>query len=81
MSLCRFEKIGSVMACPACGQSVPILDPSLPADRYFANCQKGGPMKLGDRIEQLAQAVGIPTCGGCEARKAALNKLSDWWNR
>lgn len=35
--------------------------------------------KLGDRVEKVFKAVGIPTCGGCAKRKAALNKVSDWW--
>ncbi len=29
---------------------------------------------LGDAIKHVATAVGIPPCGGCEARAAALNR-------
>lgn len=35
--------------------------------------------KLGDRVETLTKKLSIPTCSGCQKRKAALNKLSDWW--
>lgn len=33
---------------------------------------------LGDRIKDLTDALGIPTCGGCEARRQWLNKADAW---
>jgi hypothetical protein len=33
------------------------------------------PMGAGDAIQRLTQAAGIPTCGGCEQRRAALNNM------
>ena len=33
---------------------------------------------LGDRIEQLTKAIGLPTCAGCAARKEWINKAHAW---
>lgn len=58
--------------CPVCGR------PKTQGD--LRNCTPvQTPLKLGDRVEAVTKALGIPTCGGCQKRKAALNKLSDWW--
>ncbi len=36
------------------------------------------PTLLGNRIKALTTALGIPTCGGCEARRDYLNKAHAW---
>ncbi|MCI0352007.1 MAG: hypothetical protein L0Z53_21515 [Acidobacteriales bacterium] len=36
------------------------------------------PTLLGNRIEQLTKAIGIPSCGGCGVRKRWLNKAHAW---
>ncbi len=33
---------------------------------------------IGDRIKELTDALGIPQCGGCEARQKWLNKAHEW---
>jgi hypothetical protein len=38
----------------------------------------GDPTLLGNRIAALTAAVGIPPCGGCEKRRAWLNKAHAW---
>lgn len=30
---------------------------------------------LGDTIKRITNAIGIPTCGGCEQRRQLLNQL------
>jgi len=36
------------------------------------------PTLLGERIASLTSALGIPPCGGCEKRRAWLNKAHAW---
>lgn len=36
------------------------------------------PTLLGNRIKALTEAIGIPACGGCDARAAWLNKAHQW---
>lgn len=36
------------------------------------------PKLLGNRIKALTDALGIPTCGGCEERRQWLNKAHEW---
>lgn len=36
------------------------------------------PALLGNRIAALTSAIGLPPCGGCEVRKAWLNKAHAW---
>lgn len=33
---------------------------------------------IGNRIKALTEAIGIPTCGGCESRRQWLNKAHEW---
>jgi len=35
-------------------------------------------MKIGDKVKKVTDALGIPQCGGCKERQAALNRLGDW---
>ena len=36
------------------------------------------PTLIGNRIAALTAAIGIPHCGGCEARRQWLNKAHEW---
>ncbi len=36
------------------------------------------PTLLGNRIKAMTEAIGIPSCGGCEARKRWLNSAHAW---
>lgn len=35
-------------------------------------------MQLGDQIERVTNALRIPSCGGCQRRKALLNREGRW---
>ncbi len=36
-----------------------------------------GPARgLGDKIKSVTQSIGVKTCGGCQARREALNRWS-----
>jgi hypothetical protein len=34
------------------------------------------PVGLGDAVHRLTQALGVPECGGCAQRRAALNRAA-----
>jgi len=36
------------------------------------------PTLIGNRIKALTEALGIPTCGGCEKRRQYLNRAHEW---
>lgn len=36
------------------------------------------PTLLGNRIKAMTEALGIPACGGCEARRRWLNSAHEW---
>lgn len=40
--------------------------------------QTDDPTLIGNVLERLFAAVGAPPCGGCESRKAWLNKAHQW---
>lgn len=76
--------------CPICGLGpIPMRPEELPVHHQcgesrpdhaalVAALPESDRLLLGDRIEQLAKAIGIPTCGGCEARKQWLNRAHAW---
>lgn len=36
------------------------------------------PTLIGNRLAALTEAIGIPTCGSCQGRKAWLNRAHQW---
>lgn len=36
------------------------------------------PTLIGNRVKALTNAIGIPTCGGCEVRRQWMNKAHAW---
>lgn len=63
-----------------CGIVAEAARPKLPSALQSAAEAKADAqgMLLGDLIAAMTTAIGIPPCGGCEKRKAWLNKAHAW---
>lgn len=36
---------------------------------------------IGNRIKAMTEALGIPTCAGCNTRRKWINDAHEWWRR
>lgn len=80
--------------CAACGNRVPSpylpelieatcgrgTGPDVPPEIAVAvaTAAESRGMLLGDMVKALTDAIGIPTCGGCDKRREWLNKAHAW---
>lgn len=80
---CRCEACGFEMRCKSasikhmCGGlagAKSLLSPAESGELF----PDSDPTLLGNRIAALTTAIGIPPCGGCNKRKAWLNKAHAW---
>ncbi len=55
--------------------ALPMVTPSEIAELFPGN---EDPSLVGNRIKALIAAIGIPACGGCEARRQWMNKAHEW---
>jgi hypothetical protein len=56
----------------------PRTPPQLLAEAELAKLRQIDPTLIGNRLESLFKAVGVPPCGGCEKRRDWLNRAHAW---
>jgi hypothetical protein len=61
-----------------CGVARPPIGRLTPTEAAKLFPGETDPTLLGNRIAELTTALGIPPCGGCEKRKAWINKAHAW---
>jgi hypothetical protein len=71
MTVCRHIKLA------VCTQADGVCFGRRPTSRECARCAAyEGPIRgAGDAVKLVANALGIKTCGGCQQRREALNRL------
>ena len=71
MSICRHIKLAQ------CTHADGVCFGRRPTSRECAQCaQYEGPIRgAGDAVKLVTSALGIKTCGGCQQRREALNRL------